>query len=81
MTVRLEAHAIVLEGACGVEQVEPLLAQLEAHSELPVDIGGVEGVHTALWQVILMVRPKLVGTPASTFVGNHLLRALEKSYL
>jgi hypothetical protein len=80
MTVRLENEAIVLEGICGVEQVEMLLGHLEQHPGLPVDIGGAETLHTALWQVLLMARPKLVGVPTSGFVGDFLIPALQLSY-
>ena len=81
MTVRLEAGAIILQGRCGVEEVEALLGLLETHPALPVDIGGAETVHTALWQVILMRRPALLGTPNSIFVSEHVLLALGKHNL
>jgi uncharacterized membrane protein SpoIIM required for sporulation len=81
MTVRLEDHAIVLAGVCGVEQVEALLAQLEAHPELPVDIGATEAVHTTLWQVMLMMKPAIIGTPGSKIIADHVLPALRKNFL
>jgi hypothetical protein len=76
MTVRLENEAIILEGICGVEQVEVLLGLLEQHPGLPVDIGGAQTLHTALWQVLLMVRPTLVNLPTGGFVGGLLVPAL-----
>ena len=81
MTVRLEDHAIVLEGVCGVEQVDTLLAQLDAHPELPVNIGAATVLHTALWQVMLMLKPRIVGTSGNRFVADHVLPALQTNFL
>ena len=81
MTVRLEAGAIILQGRCGVEEVEALLGLFETHPTLPVDIGGAETVHTALWQVILMRKPVVIGTPDSIFISEHVLPALGKHNL
>jgi len=81
MTVRLEAHAIILEGRCGVEQAEALFGHIETHPTLPVDVSGAEAVHTALWQVILMFKPRLEGAPNNIFISEHILPALAKHYL
>ncbi len=80
MTVRLEAHAIVLEGRCGVDEAEALLTLLESHPALPVDIAAAEAVHTALWQVVLMAKPKICGATDGNFVADHLLPALDIDY-
>jgi hypothetical protein len=79
MSVRLEAHAIVLEGVCGVEQAESLLAQIEAHPHLPVDVGAAEAVHTALWQIVLMKQGRIIGVPQNIFVADHVLPALQRN--
>lgn len=81
MSVRLEDHAIVLDGACGVEQAEVLLTQLEANPGLPVDISAAEAVHTALWQVMLMMKPRITGTPRSKIIADHVLPALQENFV
>ncbi|MET0747311.1 MAG: hypothetical protein ABWY49_03900 [Rhizobium sp.] len=81
MSVRLEKQAIVLQGICSVDQVEALLAQLQAHPDLPVDIGAADLVHTALWQVMLMMKTKIVGTAPSKFTNDHILPALQENFL
>ena len=81
MTVRLEDHAIVLEGVCSVEQVEALLTLLGAHPELPVDIAAAAVLHTALWQAMLMMRPRMVGTPGNKFAADHILPALRRNFV
>jgi hypothetical protein len=81
MSVRLGAQEIVLEARCGVEDVEALLGFLQAHPDLPVELGAADAVHTALWQVLMMIKPRLVGKPAGKFAGDLLLAALYAPYM
>ena len=73
MSVTLEQNAIILAGNCGAEEAEALLASIQQHPGLPVDIAAVEWAHTALWQVILAFAPTLRGEPANGFILQWLL--------
>jgi hypothetical protein len=67
MTVRASADgAILLEGSCPSEDAEVLLQQLIAAPTAAVDLRRCEAAHTAVIQVLMAFRPKLLGPP-----GNH----------
>jgi hypothetical protein len=81
MTVRLDQGAIVLEGACPVDEAETLLELLLAHPDYPVDASGARHFHTALLQVLLTMNPPIRGLPddefhrhwiAPLFTRNHM---------
>lgn len=63
MTVLADDEVIVLRGRCGVEDAEPLLEALCQQSR-PVDLGECEQLHTALVQVLLAARARIVGDSA-----------------
>jgi hypothetical protein len=72
MTVEVSDDRIVLKGRCGVEEAEPLLAALaEAPDRLVVL--EAERLHTALWQVLMALKPRLQGQPKDTFVLQYVL--------
>jgi hypothetical protein len=67
MTVRASADgAILLEGSCPGEDAEALLQQLLAAPTAAVDIRRCDSAHTAVIQVLMAFKPKLLGPP-----GNH----------
>jgi hypothetical protein len=62
MTVnRHDPNTIVLEGTCGVEDAEPLLQMLMEVPEPAVDWRSCQSLHTAVFQVLFKVRPRLIG--------------------
>lgn len=64
MTVRLGAGgSIELVGACPGMDAEPLLRHLLANPGAMVDWRECRGAHTAVVQVLLSARPKLLGPP------------------
>ena len=70
MTVQVSTDdMILLEGACPSEDAEALLQCLSLHPSAPVDWRSCESAHTAVIQVLMALRPKLVGPPA-----GHALR-------
>ena len=77
MSVTLGQDAIVLSGKCGVEEAEMLVALMQAHRNLPVDLARVEWLHTALWQVIFAFKPSVTGAPSHGFIHDWLLPLLE----
>jgi hypothetical protein len=72
MSVRLDGHIIKLEGACRVEDAEPLLAWLQADRSRVVDLTGAEHLHAAVVQVLIAVRPALEGESRDLFIRNWL---------
>jgi len=75
MSVSTSPERIVLHGRCGVEEAEPLLAALTEAPGRPVVIEA-ERLHTALWQILIALRPVVVGTPKDTFVMQHIMPLL-----
>ena len=65
MTISYADGTIALTGACGVEEVEGLLGFLENHPGAPVDIQAASAIHTALWQALMIYRPRITGSPGS----------------
>jgi hypothetical protein len=78
MSVRLEGDAVILEGACGVEDAEPLLALLQDDGARPVDIAGADSLHTAVFQVLLATRPPIRGHSRNPFVRDWLAPILSQ---
>ena len=58
---RREDGVIVLEGACPVEDAEPLLQLLQDEPRSVCDWTGCNQLHTAVVQVLLMIRPPMSG--------------------
>ncbi len=62
MSVRRDdTETIVLEGNCPVEDAEPLLQMLQATPAAACDWTRCSHVHTAVIQIVLAARPKLIG--------------------
>ncbi|WP_108398650.1 hypothetical protein [Devosia submarina] len=76
MSVALGQDAIVLSGNCGAEEAESLLALIQAHPGMAVDIAGVEWVHTALWQILIALGPPVRGVPLHGFIHDWILPLL-----
>ncbi|EUB98312.1 hypothetical protein PMI07_006626 [Rhizobium sp. CF080] len=76
MTVSLNGDAIILAGTCGVDEVETLVNYLEARPDVPVDINTATSLHTALWQALMVFKPKMIGAPVSSLMADKLLPVL-----
>lgn len=68
MTLRLEGGTLHLEGDCGSEEAEPLLALLLEQPSRAVSLAGTRTLHTAVVQVLLALRPQLAEPPAEPFL-------------
>jgi hypothetical protein len=69
MSVRLNSDdVIVLEGRCPVDEAEILLQLLIGGPGSVVDWRACDGLHTALVQVLLRLRPVLRGPCADDFL-------------
>lgn len=79
MSVRRDGNVIVLEGACRVEDAEPLLAWLQADRGLIVDLTGAEHLHAAVLQILMAMRPALKGSARDAFIREWLTPALSEA--
>jgi hypothetical protein len=69
MTVRLNNEGvIILAGECPVEDAETLLEHLQARRDGSVDWSGCTALHTAVLQILMAARPKLVRECGDGFV-------------
>jgi hypothetical protein len=75
MTIKFDNKIICLEGNCGAEDVEALLAAL-ADGHRSVDMSEVDHLHAAVLQVLLAFGPRLLGSPRDTFVRTWLIPIL-----
>jgi hypothetical protein len=89
MTVHLCPDGqIDLLGHCSSEDAELLLRHLLTRLErsaLPGEVAtvnwnGCEHLHTAVLQILLVAKPKLVGIPSSAFLRTHVLALLNPAY-
>ncbi|MGU3493686.1 hypothetical protein ACLBXM_06545 [Xanthobacteraceae bacterium A53D] len=76
MTVICHDTHVGLEGACRVEDAEPLTALLQREPRPIVDLSSCTAIHSAIVQVLLAFRPELRGAPADAFIRDMLLPAL-----
>ena len=79
MTVRLtEEGVILLEGACPIEDAEPLLQRLLAHPSATVDWRDCDTAHTAVVQILVVAKVTPLGPPLGAglqrWVEPHLLK-------
>jgi hypothetical protein len=79
MTVtRPNQETIALEGSCGVEDAEPLLQMLLEPARPAVDWRSCRSLHTAVFQVILNLRPRLIGPCGDAWVETWLAPRLTR---
>jgi hypothetical protein len=76
MTVRLDSGVIVLRGSCTVDEVEPLLALLQANPGCPIDIRDVHNLHAAVLQVLLAHPRELMGPAGDFFLQKWIVPRL-----
>jgi len=70
MTVVLEADVIRLRGDCPVGDAETLVALLQEVPGRMVDLTGAGTLHTAVIQVLLALRPQVLGPVGNPFVDR-----------
>lgn len=76
MTVRLVDNILMLTGTCGVEEVETLVSYLQSRADLLVDLSGATAIHTALWQALMVFRPKMVAETHPSLMTQRLMSGL-----
>jgi hypothetical protein len=71
MTIRRADEVIFLEGVCPVEDAEVLIEQLQAGAAL-IDWSGCTHLHAACFQLLLLARLPVRGTPANPALARWL---------
>ena len=76
MTLRIHEGTILLEGRCPAGDAEDLLGALRDRPGASVDIGGAVKLHMAVLQVLLALRPPVIGRPKSGTLSQDIFRRL-----
>jgi hypothetical protein len=72
LTVKISADGMIaLEGVCPIEDAEPLQRHLLAYPANTLDWRSCSAAHTAVIQILLAARPRLLGPPAHPFLRMH----------
>lgn len=77
MTVRAGSEGFIeLTGTCPSADAEPLLQLLLASPRATVDWRDCRGAHTAVIQVLMAARPRLLGPPADARLAEWVAPAM-----
>jgi len=77
VTVQMSMNDVIsLEGACPSDDAERLLQYLSLHPAALIDWRSCESAHTAVIQVLMAARPRLVGPPAGQVLQQWVAPAL-----
>lgn len=76
MPVTLKEGLAVLDGACTVEEAEPLLRWLRETPDAQLDLSGCTALHAALAQLMLAARPRVVAPPPDPVLAAALASPL-----
>ena len=76
MSVSLDGNVVRLYGDCPVEDAETVMRLLQAAVDPDVSLADVRILHTAVLQVLLALRPKLVGPVRDPFISRWLVPLL-----
>jgi hypothetical protein len=71
---------IVLAGACPSGDAEILLQHLTSTPSTSVDMSACESAHTAVIQVLLACRPRLIGIPPDNALWRWVYPASQRVY-
>jgi len=66
----LKKTVAVLEGVCSVEEAEPLLEWLAERRGAKVNLKRCDHMHTAVFQVLLALRPRVSALPEDPFLAD-----------
>lgn len=79
MTASFDGDAIRLSGDCAAEDAETLVSLLLANPQAVVELSDCGRMHTAVFQALLALRPRLAGEPADDFAREWLYPLLKDS--
>lgn len=72
MAIRYAGNTAVLDGQCAVEDAGELAEWLIADATRGVDLAACEGLHTAVLQCLMALRPPLSAIPADPALARWL---------
>jgi len=78
MSIEIASDCIHLAGVVMVEEAESLATHLKEHPQSAVNLSACESMHSAVLQVLLALRPKLVGLPADPWLRSLLQNQLSQ---
>ena len=70
--IRVDGAVIRLEGHCPVEEAEQLLEMLQGGVSAALDLSACGSVHTAILQVLLASRMRILIAPADALLASLL---------
>lgn len=76
MPIRFNASEAVLDGHCAVEEAIDLATWLLAKPGRKLDLAGCTGLHAAVLQCLMALRPKIVAVPEDAELRGWLAKAL-----
>jgi hypothetical protein len=79
MSVRIDRDVVYLEGDCDLADAEPLVAALSEQAGRTVDLAQCQGIHGAVLQALLSLRPPVVGDPADAFLRDVVVSGVRRS--
>lgn len=68
MTIKYTNDLAIFEGACRLNEAEPLYEWLKQNPNGKLDLTDCTHIHTAIMQIILLAKPLIVAGPAD---GKH----------
>ena len=71
--IRTDARTVVLKGTCAADEAEVLLQLLVETPGAAVDWTRCEHLHTAVMQIILAAKPRLIGPCGDAWVEKWLV--------
>ncbi len=77
MSVRFAGDSISIEGAGDVADAEPLLSALLDDAARQIDLTNATRLHSAVIQLLLALRPRIVGDPHDPFYLSHIKPLLD----
>ncbi len=72
MAIRFEKAHAVLDGHCTVEEAHYLATWLAAEPDRKLDLSACTGLHAAVLQCLMALRPAVVAAPADTTLARWL---------
>jgi len=77
MSIRISGDTIHVEGPAQVADAEPLLSALLENPSRTVDLTGAAHLHSAVIQLLLMLRPHRTGNPNDPFYVSQIVPLLD----
>jgi hypothetical protein len=77
MSVRVADGVIRIEGIGQVADAEPILTALLDDASRAVDLSGASRLHSAIVQLLMAFRPRVMGAPSDPFYAAHIVTLLD----